>query len=374
MLANRITCCIVAGALLGLTPRAAPAQYVERWLQETGLSEKELAKLDGGEPLVWVPKADDQTEVTLLAVVRIAATAEDIRNMARDVVGLVERNEQVMQVGVFSDDPTWEDARDLGLPDGDVRDLEKCEVGNCAVRLPARGIESLHESVNWSASDQARQVNGFLAGWLAEYLRGYKEGGSDALAVYADKKEAQSVAEGVAVLFRKTDLLVEYDEGFYRYVEQYPAVESDGVENLFYWTVEDLSLKPTVFLNHMSIRGGEDSDALVVVKQIYASHYIQAGVKAYAVLAASDDDPSQGIYVLLTQRLRFDGKVGGIKRMVLEDGTRKAMRSQLDQSPGWARTTPDTPALHFSEPRSDPPDGSSSTGPTPHIVGPSEGT
>ena len=38
------------------------AQFVAE-MQRLGRS-KELAKLDGGEPLVWVPKADDATEVT----------------------------------------------------------------------------------------------------------------------------------------------------------------------------------------------------------------------------------------------------------------------------------------------------------------------
>jgi hypothetical protein len=120
-------------------------------------------------------------------------------------------------------------------------------------------------------------------------------------------------------------------------VENYPAGEWPDAEHLFYWTVEDLSLKPTLVLHHMTIRGGVESpDALMVSKQIYASHYIQAGVKAYAALPASDDDPSRGVYVLLTQRLRFDGNVSGIKRKLLEDGTRKAARSQLKSFKAYA--------------------------------------
>ena len=321
---------LVLAAFIGLTPGVVLGQSVQHWLQEAGLSSKELAKLDSGEPLVWIPKADDPTEVTVLAIVHIGVTAADIRGMARDVAGLVQRNEQVLQVGAFSDDPTWEDARDLQLPDGDIKDLKKCKVGDCAVKLTARGIESLHENVDWSASDQARQVNGYLAGWLVAYLRGYKEGGTKALAIYADKKDPQSVAEGLDILLRETDLLIEYDREFYQYVENYPAGEWPDAEHLFYWTVEDLSLKPTLLLHHMTIRGGaENPDALMVSKQIYASHYIQAGVKAYAALPASDDDPSKGVYVLLTQRLRFDGGVGGIKRKLLEDGTKKAATSQL---------------------------------------------
>jgi len=328
---------LLLAALIGLTPGVVLSQSVHRWLQEAGLSSDDIAKLDSGQPLVWIPKADDPTEVTLLAIVHIGVAAEDIRGMARDVAGLVQRNEQVLQVGAFSDEPTWEDARDLQLPDGDIKDLEKCKVGDCAVRLTASGIESLHANVDWSASDPAGQVNAFMAGWLAAYLRGYKESGTDALAVYADKKETQSVAEGLDILLRKTDLLIEYDGEFYRYVENFPAGEWPDAEHLFYWTVEDLSLKPTVILHHMTIRGGAESpEALMISQQIYASHYIQAGVKAYATLPASDDDPSKGVYVLLTQRLRFDGNVGGIKRKLLEDGTKKAARSQLKSFKAYA--------------------------------------
>ena len=64
---------MIGCGLLGLTSRAAQAQSVQQWLQETGLSEKEFSELDGGERLVWVPRADDPTEVTLLAAVRIGA-------------------------------------------------------------------------------------------------------------------------------------------------------------------------------------------------------------------------------------------------------------------------------------------------------------
>ncbi len=327
---------LVLAALIGLTPGVGLSQSVHQWLQEAGISSDDIAKLDSGEPLVWIPKVDDPTELTLLAIAHIGVTAEDIRDMARDMAGLAQRSEQVLQVGVFSDDPTWEDAATLRLPEGDIKDLKKCKVGDCLVRLTAGGIESLHQSVDWSASDPAGQVNGYLAGWLATYLRGYKESGNDALAVYADKKETQSVAAGLDILLRKTELLIQYDGEFYRYVRNYPAGEWARAEHLFYWTVEDLNLKPTVFLNHMTIRGGEKPDALMVSKQIYASHYIQAGVKAYAALPASDDDPSKGVYVLLTQRFRFDGNVDGIKRKLLEDGTKKAARSQLKSFKAYA--------------------------------------
>jgi len=65
---------------------------------------------------------------------------------------------------------------------------------------------------------------------------------------------------------------------------------------------------------------------------------IQAGVKAYSALPASEDDPSRGVYVLLTQRLRFDGNVGGIKRKALEHGTKKAARSQLKSFKAYAES------------------------------------
>ncbi len=331
MLTDRISWLMIATVLLGLTSREAPAQSVQQWLQDTGLSTKELAKLDGGEPLVWIPKADDPTEVTILAAVRIAATQAEIKGMVKDVAGLVERSEQVMQVGVFPGAPVAADAGSLELPDGDVKDLGKCKVADCNLKFPAEALDAMQGRV-----EGAEQANAFMAGWLASYLADYQQRGQEALAMYADKKEPQSVAEGLDILLRQTDLLVEHDEEFYQYLRQYPFGELVGAENLFYWTVEDLSLKPTVFLNHMSIRGGEGADLMVVVKQIYASHYIRAGIKAYAILPASDTDPSQGVYVLLTQRLRFDSEVKGIKRSALESGSKKAANAQLKNFKAYA--------------------------------------
>ncbi len=325
MRVQSVLCLAVCGVLLGLTSSVAPAQSVQEWLRETGLSSEELSQVDSGEPLVWVPKADNKAEVTLLAVVRIGVTPDDIRGMARDITGLAQRDEQVLQVGVFAGEPSPADAATLRLPDGDIKDLPKCKVGSCAVRFPADALEQMQGMV-----EGVEQANAYMARWLANYLSEYQARGSEALAVYADKTETQSVAEGLEILMRKTDLLIEYDDDFYGYVSRYPAGDSPGAENLFYWTVEDLSLKPTVFLNHMAIRGpGGGAGALVVIKQIYASHYIQAGFKVYAALPVSDTDPTEGVYVLLTQRMRFDGDVGGLKRKALEDGTTKAARSQL---------------------------------------------
>jgi hypothetical protein len=318
-------------AILVLTPAVVVAQSVRQWLQEAGLSSKEFATLDRGEAVVRIPKGDDPTRLTLLAIVRVGVTPEVIRHMAQDVAGLAQRSEQVLQAGAFSDDPSWKDARDLHLPDGDIDDLEKCAVGNCKVKLTAGGIDSLQQSVDWSASDRASQVNRYMAGWLAAYLRGYQESGSDALALYADKTEPHSAAEGLDYLLRRNNLLIEYDEQFFRYVAEYPARQSANAVNLFYWTVEDMSLKSTLSLYHMTIRGGSDDHAaLMLSKQIYASHYIQAGVTVYAALPASDDDMTNGVYLVLTQQLHFDGSVGGVQRRALENGAKKAARSQLE--------------------------------------------
>lgn len=320
----------IVALLLALAPQAVLAQSVEDWLRGTGMSEKEMSGLDAGEPVVRVPKSDDPAEVTLLAVVRVDASPETIRQLARDVSGLAARNDQVLEVGVYSAEPERQDAAALHLPEGDVKDLRKCRVGDCAVRLTEPAIDTLQATVDWSSPDPAVQVNDYMATWLTAYLLDYQRTGAEALAVYADKEERDAVAEGLDALLRKTELAIDYDPDFHRYVASFPQEESPGVENLYYWTLEDLSLKPTLFLNHMAIRGGDDSDVLVIVKQIYASHYIQAGVTVYAALSVADEDPSSGVYVFLTQRLRFDGKVGGIKRKALEEGTKKAAREQLE--------------------------------------------
>jgi hypothetical protein len=322
-------------ALLAFAPVTAPevrAQDVLTFLRdEIGLSSGELEELQKGVAVSKIPKSADDREVDVFAVVRIAVPLEFFLEHVDDIESFVSRETTTLQVGLYGESPDVKDMVTLELPKGDIEALKKCKVEQCDVKLPAGTIEALHRQVNWSQPDYARQANAFMARELAVYLREYMSDGNAALATYDDKRDPLSVAEGFELLLGKTPYLIEYSAPFHVHLQRYPEARKNGVEDIFYWALEDFGLKATLTVNHVAIDRQPHvslSGALIGRKQIYASHYFQAALDLLNAVSVSEDDPSQGIYLMSLLRQRYDGKVGGIKRGQLEKGLKKRSAEQ----------------------------------------------
>jgi hypothetical protein len=336
-------------AFLLLLPAAATegrAQDVLAFLRDRiGLSSGELEQLQGGVAVAKIPKSEDNREVAVFSVVRIQVPMGFFLERVAGVERLMSRDETTLQVGRFDGSPSPEDMAGLELPKGDIEALKKCRVEKCDVKLPAGSIEALHQQVDWSQSDHAQQANDFMARDLAAYLEEYMSVGHAALATYDDKSEPLSVAEGFELLLGQTPYLIEYSAPFHAHLRSYPEANKSGVEDIFYWAVEDFGLKATLTLNHVAIDhqpSTSQSEALIGRKQIYASHYFQAALDILNAVSVSEDDPSQGIYLMSSLRQRYDGKVAGIKRGQLEKGLKKksaevaaAIKSELEAAYRW---------------------------------------
>ena len=314
--------------LAGLFPAEGRAQIdVPRFLSEhADFSSKDLQKLSDGQVVVKVPKPPDNREVQVLGVAIVSVPLDFFVERMRDV-NTLGSSSTVKQIGLFSSPPKPEDLAGLEIPKDDVDALRKCEVGKCDMKLPGGAIERLQAEVDWSKSDYSRRVHEFVAQGLAVYLQNYMAEGDAALATYDDKSEPLSVAEGFRQLLGQSRYLVEYDSEFHSYLSRYPKASLSGVEDIFYWSVEDFSLKPTIELNHMVIRmgsgaggaGGAGGEATIATKQLYASHYFQAALDFVTLVELPG---REAVYVMWYLRQRFDGKVSGIKRSLLESGLR----------------------------------------------------
>ena len=83
------------------------------------------------------------------------------------------------------------------------------------------------------------------------------------------------------------------------------------------------AIKPTISLNHAVVYEPPDQETgLIVVKQIYASHYFQATVKL--IVLVRDNGPgaeAEARYLIRLDRSRADGlggMFGGVKRGKIE--------------------------------------------------------
>ena len=327
---------LLVGLCLAVSPfaREGQAQEVRAVLTERlGFSESDLRDLDGGRPVVRVPSAEDNREVAVFGIVRAEVPAAFAIERMRHIEAVLAGGDMTLQVGRFGEPASLDDMAGFALPRDDVRALRECRPGACDVKLPADVMQQVQSAVNWSAGDAEAQANRAMASWLIDYLGDYRQGGDAALATYDDKSEPLSVAEGFDLLLRASPLMLSYRPELRDYLDRYPDGSLNGADDYYYWSVEDFGLKPVTHLYHSTLYVPVDhavSDAILTRKQIYASHYFQAAVSFMAVAPIQDSDPNVGIYLVLLIRQRFDGKVGGIKRMTLERRLRDNTTSQLE--------------------------------------------
>ncbi|NIR46433.1 MAG: hypothetical protein GWN99_18485 [Gemmatimonadetes bacterium] len=321
-------CCLTGFAVLSPPAAAAQQTLVGLLREQADFSSSDLRQLAEGETVVKLPDAADDREIVVLGVVRVAVPADFAIDRLRHIETVIAGGHVAQQIGRFSEEPGFDDMAGFSLPRGDVRALRECRPGDCDVKLPADAMEQVRAAVDWSRSDVQRQASRVMRRWLLDYLNRYRRSGDSALATYDDKDEPLSVGEGFHMLLRESPILLEYTPELHEYLDRFTEIELEGAESFFYWSVEDFGLKPVTHLYHTIIyqpRGAAISDALLARKQIYASHYFQAAVTFISVADAGEGN----IYLTMLSRKRFDGKVGGLQRALLERRLKDNARVQL---------------------------------------------
>jgi hypothetical protein len=297
-----------------------------------GFSASELAALEGGAP---VAKAldTDRREVAIVGAVRVKAPRERLFDQYRNVAGL-RRSQVFMEVGTFSSTPRVEDLRGLTFEDYDLDTIRECKPGDCGVRLPAESMARFQHDVNWHAADWRQQAGSLWRRQLVDYAAGYLAGGNTALAEYQNKEVPLSVAQEFRVLFDESRYFRPAAPEFFRYLEEFPTVPLEGVENILYWDKEAFGLRPVVSLTHLTLyappagRSPSVPSAFVATKQIYATHYFDAALGLSLVF----DDNASGFYMLCINRARtrsLTSFLRGVVRYTVRKRSRDAMEKIL---------------------------------------------
>jgi len=281
-------------------------------------SRDDLARLAGGTALVKTLASADERELAQAYAVRVRAPVSFILDQIRERHLLLDDAEGDSARGVFGRPAGDHDLRDLDFTRAAIRDLEQCRPRRCDVKLPAGATERLHREVDWESDTAGEEANRFLRRVLLEIAADY--GQSGARVVYEDKSEPLAVAEGFEKLFEQTGAVRELDGEFHEHLRRFPESRAPGVEDLFSWTIEDLGTKSLVSLNHIAIRerSGTQGTSVIGIKRFYASHYFQASVRIITLSPATGDPTAPDTYVAVLARFRFDGELGGIKRVATE--------------------------------------------------------
>ena len=317
---------VVAACLLfaafGVDAPAQPAQREpDTFLRKhIGFAQKDLDAVHGGQIVTKVLKTKEGSEIAVFGIARVETNLPTFFEIVKQVEAY--QSENITKIGRISMPPVAADFNSLAFPAADVESFRKCCPGKCDIKVAGETMERLKREVDWKAPNPGVQLNGIVRGMALSYMTAYMKGGNKALAVYHDKKKPLAAAEALLGVLQQSPYMVEYVPELFRYLREYPNYPLEGVTDVFYWAEESFGLKPTITLNHAVIYELPDRESgIVVIKQLYASHYFQATVNLVVLSGESGPGAGEARYLLRLDRARADGlggMFGGVKRGKIE--------------------------------------------------------
>ena len=311
------------------------------------LSLAERSRLDRGESIVKsLPPSSG--EVAIFAAVRADISGDRLVAWVRRIDALM-RGRFVMAIGRFSQPPRLEDLDAVTLEPGDLDELRRCRAGSCGLKLSANDIEMLvpltrERRPGWQTAVQ----QGFRQVLLARATT-YLGHGLRGLPPSADREEPESVETEFAPLLKNSTFLRTQLPGLAEYLTHFPAhpmpaapgktsgtgqnvaIDHRPGESFLYWSKEGLGGKPIISITHVSILKPNDHlapEAIVVSRQIFASHYVTGSLAVTAVTGGAS-----GHYLTYLNRSRvdiLDGVFGGLVRRIAERRLREEAGDVVD--------------------------------------------
>ena len=333
---------LVVGAL-ALAPPASTAPAEESVAREflrkvIGFSEAQIGAVDAGQVVTKQLPVADKPESAAFGAVRLSGDHAAFARQFRRHVGVARSGDSILEIGRFSPSPRVEDLAGLTLEETDFAAARACKPGDCHIKLSRSAIERMGQEVDWKAGDARARAAGLMKQMLVEYTASYMQGGTAAMATYANKDRPLETPAEFRRLLAASSYLVEYVPALHRYLEEFPKGSLAGAEDVFYWQKDKLAPKPTVSIFHVTIwTDPERAAAVIASKRIYSSHYFRAGLDLLAVVAA----PGGGCYLMDLYRARIDPPTGILSGAILgkirggiEHGVAERLRAQAARPPG----------------------------------------
>ncbi len=305
---------VCVGVVLAAGPRGARAQPLdmERSLAERfGFSAAEIGQVRGSEVVVKTLPAQGR-DIAVAGAVRIADDKERLVGWVRDVEGF----RKAADLGVsrkLSSPPTINDFGDLALDAAELAALQRCQPGDCALRLGDRSIARFRADVDWAAPDAGRRANLLTRQLMLGYAEAYLKGGDGALGAAHNERQPRAVADEFRALLRSATNLYALANPLATYLERFPEAQGLPVEQFLYWAKGGAGAEPSITLHHLVIHRDAGGSIYIVNKQLYASRYVDAGL---VVLWLGTPPDGQGYYLLAGMRARSSQLEGLTARML----------------------------------------------------------
>jgi hypothetical protein len=301
--------------------------------QRAAFSPDQIAALERGDVVVKIIPANDQREVAVCGVMDVPSDPETALKAFQLTLSQLKQKSS-LQSGSFSNLPRVEDLGSLTLSDRDIEDLKTCTVGDCKLKLSAAMIRRFQKSIDWTAADYYDQANRLFRSMIVEYVSEYLQRGDAALIEYADQSTRVPLAREQASLL--TNLLYVDDAApeFVRHLKAFPR-SSGPVEHSLTWATINFGLKPVLVINDVSTYRSEVDGVprvLVLSKQIYADHYIDASISLTAVIGDHSGTNSHLLYVNHSRASALASMFSKFKRQIVEGKATDNLEDLLQQT------------------------------------------
>jgi hypothetical protein len=256
------------------------------------------------------------------------------------------RGRHITAIGRFSDPPRLEDLASLVLPDGDLEALRACRPGDCLVKLSDSEIVKLRQAAT-SSGDWKRALHDSFRRVVLARVQAYLADGQRSLQPYSDSSTPTSTSAAFAQLASRADLREPYSTKVFDYLQQFPR-SGNAAESILYWALEQFSgAKPVITVTHAAVFRGLNVDreeALVVSKQIFATHYFNASLSLSQTVAGADGKT----YLLYLRRVRLDlpeGVFGSLLRRMIQSKVKSQVPAALNELRQRLESGPPLPSL-----------------------------
>ncbi len=324
---------LLAAAALAVsaTARADQATAHAFLRKSVAFTDAQVAAVDAGQVVTKALPSADKPEIAALGAVRVRGDVGVFLRQLRDEAA-PRRGSSILERGRFSHPPKVEDLAGLTLEDGDFKAARECAPGDCDIKMARVAMERVRREIDWKAPDARARATDLMRRMLVDYVAAYMQGGTAEMATYVDKDRPLETPAEFRKLLAASPYLVEYVPAFHRYVEDFPRGALAGAEDEFYWTKDKFGPKPTICVYHTTTwpDPAESGRAVIASKQIYASHYFQAGLDVLALLPAGPGS----FYLMDLYRVRIDPPTGMLSGVLLgkirggvEDGVAEGLRA-----------------------------------------------
>jgi hypothetical protein len=288
----------VGPLLLVLAACPAPADELEslagRYVE---WSADDLEDVREGRVVARVLDASHPKEVLCAALMRVAAPKARVLEWMRRPENLEAGDPQ--QSGRFGDPPASGDLVSLRLDASHPGILEKCRVGDCAMKLPAAVIERLRAEADWKRPGAAGRVEAVFKDAVLQLARDYWAAGDDALAVYADRSDPAPVRERLAEILATAPRLV-------------PEPAPTGADGHLSWSKEKLWRRVVIRVAHVQVHEPSPEEVVLVSKLVFSNHFFEAGLSSTVYRS---ERAGNGGWLLFVSRLRCDKRGSGFSRL-----------------------------------------------------------